>query len=324
MSAAVSAAAVVLVLAAAGALVFARLPDFDGESPPGSRAAVVGASEDGVFPALRTVEEIGTGAEPPRDSGAGVYPALTEPGRLLFPARAALERARRWAATRDGRIAFAVADRRGGLSGGNPRARFLSASLVKGMLLVAFLRGLEDTGAELSQAQRLSLGYMIRISDNASADAIYRRVGDPALRDLAARAGMRDFGIDGDWANATVTPADQARLFLALDRLLPPRYKRLARNLLETVSPLHTWGIPTAARPRWRTFFKGGWRPEAGSEVVHQGALLESGARQLGIAVMTADDPSMAYGERTIEGIARRLLAGGGASAFSTVPIRGD
>jgi len=322
--AAVSAAAIVLVLAAAGVLALAVVPDLGDDGPPGSRAAVVGASENGVYPALRAVEEIGGSAEQPRDSGVGVYPTLTAPDRLLFPTRAALEHARRWAAARKGRVAFAMADERGGVTGGDPFARFLSASLTKGMLLVAFLRGLEAAGAQPSHSEQLSLGYMIRLSDNASADSIYRRVGDAGLRDLARRAGMRDFLSTGDWANATVTPADQARLFRALDRLLPPRFRRLARDLLETVSEPHSWGIPRAARPRWHTFFKGGWRPEAGAEVVHQAALLESGSRQVGIAVMTAEDPSMAYGEQTIEGIARRLLEGGGASPAATVPGRGS
>ncbi|MGI8945507.1 MAG: serine hydrolase, partial [Thermoleophilaceae bacterium] len=192
------------------------------------------------------------------------------------------------------------------------------------MLLVAFLRDLDEAGEAVSEPERLTLGYMIRISDNASADSIYARVGDPALRDLAASVGMRDFRIDGSWADATVTPADQARLFAALDRLLPARFRRLARNLLETVSEAHTWGIPTAARPRWRTFFKGGWRPEAGAEVVHQAGLLEGGGRRLGIAVMTAGDPSMVYGERTIEGVARRLLSGGGPAPVATVPVGAD
>ena len=46
---------------------------------------------------------------------------------------------------------------------------------------------------------------------------------------------MRNFRIAGDWANATVTAADQARFFLALDRLVPARFLPLARNLLETI-----------------------------------------------------------------------------------------
>ena len=322
MSRAVSAAAVLMVLAA-GVVALAGPPGSgDGESP-GASAAVVGASESGVYPALQPIGEIGAAGDGERDSGAGVYPALTAPDRLLFPDERALRSARRWLATRRGRVAFAVADERGGVRGVDPRARFASASLTKAMILLAFLRRLDATGAQPSRFEELSLGYMIRISDNASTDSLYRRVGDAGLREVARRAGMRDFRIAGDWANATVTAADQARLFLRLDRLVPHRFLSLARTLLETVSPFHTWGIPDAARPRWRTFFKGGWRPEAGAEVVHQAALVESGARRLGVAVMTGDDPSMLYGERTIEGIARRLLAGSDSSAVPTVPRGG-
>jgi hypothetical protein len=189
------------------------------------------------------------------------------------------------------------------------------------MVLVAFLRRLEALRRDPTSFEALSMGYMIRISDNASADAIYRRVGDPLLRELARHAGMRDFAIEGDWANATVTAADQARFFRDLDRLVPPRFLELARNLLETVSPLQTWGIPSAVRPRWRVFFKGGWRPEAGAEVVHQGALLESGGTQVALAVMTAGNPSMAYGEQTIAGIARRLLGSSGSVLVPSVPV---
>src|SRR5213079_3190884 len=97
-----------------------------------------------------------------------------------------------------------------------------------------------------------TLGFMIRISDNDSAQRIYDRVGDAAMRDVARRAGMTHFAISGDWANATLTAGDQARFFLVLDDLVPPRFRELARDLLEGVAPYQTWGIPIAARPRWR------------------------------------------------------------------------
>ena len=322
MGRALAAAAVVLALAA-GILALAAVPELGEDDGPGARASVVGASESGVYPALQRVGEIGTSGDGAWDSGAGVYPTLTPTARLLVPGPKALRKARGWLATRRGKVAFAVIDGRGALSGVGLDERFVSASLTKAMILVAYLRRLEDTGGRPSQAELLSLGYMIRLSDNASADSIFARVDDEGVREVARLARMRNFRIAGDWANATITPADQARLFVALDRVVPARFVPLARTLLETVSPLQSWGIPRAARPRWRTFFKGGWRPEAGAELVHQAALLQSGTRRLGLAVMTSEDPSMAYGERTIEGLARRLLAGGESAAVHTVPRDG-
>jgi hypothetical protein len=266
-------------------------------------------SPPAIVPGLRGVDELAA-PEGQTDSGMGVYPALSPPARLVFPPGEAVAEARKYAGGRRGTVAFAVADGRGGVTGLNVDRPFRSASLTKAMLLVAYLR----RNAELSEADRLSLGYMIRISDNGSADTIYGRVGDALLRDVARRAGMTRFAIDGDWANATVTAADQARFFLALDRLLPPRHRALARNLLETVWREHTWGIPDASRPRWRTFFKGGWRPGGEGEVVHQGALLERRGRRVGVAVMSDGNPAMRYGEQSIEGVTRRLLATSTAS----------
>jgi hypothetical protein len=83
------------------------------------------------------------------------------------------------------------------------------------------------------------------------------------------------------------------------------------------VSAAHTWGVPRAARPRWRTFFKGGWRPEDNGELVHQSALLERGGRRVAVSVMTTGDRDMVYGEKTIEGVARRLF-GTQSSSFAS------
>ncbi len=275
-------------------------PGGDGRSPAGASQP----AGPGVVPGLRAVDTLDS-PEGQVDSGVGVYPALVPPQRLAFPGAGAIDAARAFARRRDGEVAFAVAGEREGVSGLDVNRTFQSASLSKAMLLIAMLR----RDKEPTESERISLGYMIRLSDNASADTIYARVGDAGLSKLARAAGMKRFAISGAWAHATVTPADQARFFLVADRLVPARERAFARTLLETVSAEQTWGVPKASRPGWRTLFKGGWRPEDDGELVHQSALLERGGRRMAIAVMTTGDRDMAYGERTIEGVARRLLS---------------
>ena len=313
-------AALLAVLAAAAlAVAGSGRPDV-GDGSDAAADGARGAQPPPVSPALRAITDLAIPGGPGQlDLGVGVYQALTIPEQLVFPGAAALRRARRFARTREGEVAFAVADDRGGVRGMDVHRPFPSASLSKAMMLVAFLRGLAAEDSEPTDSDLLTLGYMIRLSDNASADTIYSRVGDEALLELARRAGMQGFQISGDWANSTVTPADQARFFLAIDRLVPPRHRELARDLLETVSELQSWGIPAAARPRWRVFFKGGWRPETDGEMVHQAALLESGSRRAAIAVMSTGNPLMAYGEDSINGVTARLLSG---PATAAVPLR--
>jgi hypothetical protein len=257
-----------------------------------------------VYPELRAVAELSLPGHP-REGG---YPALRAPDALPFPSEAAIAAARAYVASRDAEVSFAVADESGGVRGLQQSRKFASASLTKAMILVAELDRLAEEDEELATGELASLGYMIRLSDNGSAEDIYRRVGDDRLRALADRAGMRDFEISGDWANATLTAADQARFFLSIDRLVAPRFRAVARELLSTVSEAHSWGIPRAARPRWSVFFKGGWRPDGDGSIVHQGALLEAGSERLAIAVLSDGNHDETYGHETAHGVARILL----------------
>jgi hypothetical protein len=61
------------------------------------------------------------------------------------------------------------------------------------------------------------------------------------------------------------------------------------------------------ARPRWQVFFKTGALPERG--LFNEVARLERAGVTFSVAVLTDGDPSMAYGEETIAGVAARLLA---------------
>jgi len=284
-------AVTVLVLAVLGLLLAS--PGLPG------RAETPGAPTASIYPALRPVSEL--------DSGP--YPALRAPGALVFPGPAGVQAARAYAATRQGRISFAVADDRGGIAGQDFDERFASASLSKAMILVAYLSRAARTHQKLTPAEIAWLTEMIRVSDNFSTSALVKRLGPEPIRQMAKRAGMRSFSIGNDWAGARVTAADQVRFFLAIDRLLRASQRSFARYLLEHVASFHSWGIPEAARPLgWRVYFKGGWRPDAHGQLVHQAALLERGSRRIAIAVLTSAAPSERYGQETIRGIARRLL----------------
>jgi hypothetical protein len=149
---------------------------------------------------------------------------------------------------------------------------------------------------------------MVTRSDNDAADSIYGRVGDSGLVAVARKARMRRFTIAGYWANAQVTASDLARFFSRLRNLLPRRHRRTGLGLLASVVRDQRWGLPRAAHGSWRVYFKGGWRATGRGELVHQGAWLTDGDRDLAIAVLTDAQPSRLYGIHTVRGIANRLL----------------
>jgi hypothetical protein len=247
------------------------------------------------------------------DISAGVTGARVRSGRGPkasgpYPSVTSMERAAAYLQTRTGRTAFAVVDSSGRELGLNAHSHFLSASVVKAMLLVAYLRRLAARHEQVGSPSQALLYPMIHVSDNHAASATWRIVGDDGLEDVARRAGMVDFELGPDWANEEISAADQARFFFGMDSLIPPQFRAYARSLLSAVDPSQSWGIPAAARPAWRVFFKGGWRGTYEGQLVTQIARLQRGARQIAIAVMTVSDPSMEYGEETIEGVAARLL----------------
>jgi beta-lactamase class A len=242
-----------------------------------------------------------------------------EAGALAHAASARAERpatvpdrvqaAARYARARGGLVSFAVIDSRGLTRGLSLDRPFVSASVVKALLLAAELRRLETAHAPLDELTRTLLSRMITHSDNASADAIYRRVGDAGLHRVARRAGMRSFGVSGYWGNARVTARDLARFLWTLDDLLPVRTRRFGLTVLERVVREQRWGIPAAAGPAWTVRFKGGWRSTERGRLAHQAAQLRDhrGSR-IAIAVLTDGQPGHGHATETVRGVAERLL----------------
>jgi hypothetical protein len=243
--------------------------------------------------------------------GGGRHALYQGTGRAPFgyPSRVSIDRARRYLAGRAGVKSFAVVTSEGRLYGSHVHRRFVSASVVKAMLLVAYLRKLHHSHRSLDAYSRSLLHPMIHVSDNDAATKVWSIVGNHRLRRLARHAGMKDFSIEGLWTNAMITAADQARFFYEMKGLLPSGFRRYANHLLSHITSSQSWGIPAAARPRgWKVFFKGGWRGTSRGQLVHQTARLKRAERQIAMAVLTDGNPSMGYGIQSIEGTAGRLL----------------
>jgi hypothetical protein len=237
------------------------------------------------------------------DRGTAATTASTTAAAPVLATSAGIDAARRYARTRQGTVAFAVLDQKGRLRGLNRTVVFPSASVVKAMLLVAVLR--QVGSGKLAPSTAATLKAMITVSDNDAASAIYNRVGGAGLRAVARAAHATHFRDVGNWADAQLTAADQARFFLHVDQLVPATHRRYARELLSSIIPAQRWGIPPVAdRHTLKVFFKGGWR----TGITHQVALLERGSQRIALAVLTRGEPSMAYGEQTIQGIAARVL----------------
>ena len=248
---------------------------------------------------------VGT-AEPPGARELSVQHAVSD-----YPWRVRVRSAARFARRRAGSVSFAVLDERRRLHGFHARRTYPSASVVKVMLMVAYLNRRPVRHRRLHRHDRRLMGPMIRRSDNATASAIYGLVGDGGLRRVAHRAGMRRFAPGGPvWGLSRITARDQARFMIRVDRLVPARHRAYALHLLTEIVRRQRWGMPGAVPKRWRLHFKGGFVPEGGGWKTHQVALLRRGGRRMSVAVLTRFNPSLHYGGRTIDGVTKRLFRG--------------
>ena len=183
---------------------------------------------------------------------------------MPYPPGERVDAARAFAEAAPGTVAFAVMDGQRGVRGLDPDAQFSSASVSKALLLAAELRRLARADEPLDGGTRSLLDSMITFSDNDAASAVYARVGDAGMQEVATAAGMRDFEVTpGYWGGAQVTAGDLARFFYDLDRNLPARFRAYGKRLLANVTSSQRWGIPAGAGGDWRVYFKGGWRPPA-------------------------------------------------------------
>jgi beta-lactamase class A len=229
------------------------------------------------------------------------------PAERVVPAKDRVRDAIDYARQRTGLVSVAVIDSDGHLRGWHAERRYVSASVAKAMLLAAELERLRADGLELDVATRALLERMITWSDNEAADAIYARVGDEGLIEVARAAGMRDFSVAGHWSTAQISARDMAWFMFRLHDSLAGADAGFGKGLLRDIVKEQRWGIPDGIAKGWRIYFKGGWRRTELGQLVHQIALVERGGRRMAIAVLTDAQPTHDEGVETARSVAARL-----------------
>jgi Beta-lactamase enzyme family len=218
---------------------------------------------------------------------------------------------------RKGEVRFAVRTERR-LWGHRRTDGVASASVVKALLLVAYLDDPRVRARRLKAADRRLIDPMVRRSDNGAASKVLAYVGPERVRAVARRAGMRRFVLGpGNWGASRIDASDQTRFFLHIDAHVVARHRATAMHLLRTVVPSQRWGVARVRPDGWRLYFKGGWGSGPGL-VDHQIALLRHGNDRVAVAVLTSGNPDHAYGQQTLRGVFARLLRGLGAQDVLT------
>ena len=243
-----------------------------------------------------------------------VGPALVALAAAPPPVAAAawtpgVKAARAYIAHRKGEVRFAVRTE-GRLWGYRRTDGVHSASVVKALLLVAYLDDPRVRSRPLRAADHRLVDPMIRRSDNAAAAKVLAYVGAARVRATARRVGMHRFGlVTGLWGASRIDASDQTRFFLHFEAHVVARHRATALHLLGAIVPSQHWGVARVRPDGWRLYFKGGWGSGRGL-VDHQVALLRAGAGRVAVAVLTSAHPDHEYARQTLRGVFARLLRG--------------
>lgn len=222
--------------------------------------------------------------------------------------------ARDFAQGRTSTVSFAFTSVNGREYGLAEKRRFYTASVIKPMLLAAYLHRSSVRRRSLTRDERrFLLGPMIRRSSNVDATEVNRIVGAGGVEGVVRRAGMPDFSYNPRWGHSLTSAREQADWYRSLDRAFPARHRRYARRLLGDIVERQRWGVAETVPDGWRLYFKGGWGiydPSRRTKIDHQVALLEKGRCRVSMAILTEGNHTRRYAKATERGVAERLLRG--------------
>jgi hypothetical protein len=211
---------------------------------------------------------------------------------------------------RGGVVTAAVQDLRTGQTWTyHPGDREQTGSIIKVDILETLLRQTQLSRAPLSSGQVGLVQGMIENSDNDDAQDLWSIIGESTgISAYNAKAGLTGTtpNTEGYWGETTTSALDQIRLLRVLVRkhsLLDVAFKHYELGLMEHVEPDQAWGVSGGVPSTVNIALKNGWLPlttYTDWEVNSIGRVTGDGRRYL-IAILTAHDPSEAYGISTTE-----------------------
>ncbi|MFD9444928.1 serine hydrolase [Streptomyces sp. NPDC060006] len=227
--------------------------------------------------------------------------------RLSHDIRAALS-------SRDGTVSVAVHDDLGLTCELASRRQYDSASVAKVLIMEGLLRRAEERGRKLTGWETTNVRPMIVSSDNDAAWRLWTALGHTYLNGFLARVRTRAtvLGPGGYWGLTRTTADDQMRLLDVLTHTRSfLRTRAYGLKLLSEVRSDQRWGVPAGMPAGLKAHVKNGWLPRSthGWRVHSVGAFTGEG-RAYRIVVLSHDNPTKAYGVRTIERIAQAVHRG--------------
>ncbi|MET9146752.1 serine hydrolase [Streptomyces sp. NPDC004042] len=208
-----------------------------------------------------------------------------------------------------------------------------TASIIKVDILAAALLRAQDAGRTLTARERAYAEPMIRRSDNASANALWRQIGEaPGLEAANRRLGLTETrgGSGPRWGLTRTTASDQIRLLRAVfapesggtagggtvsggtagGGALNAASRSYVRTLMNGIADDQDWGVSAAGSPAGAAL-KNGWLQRSTSglwDVNSVGRVTVDGRAYL-VAVLSDGNASMSEGVSLVERTARAAVS---------------
>jgi hypothetical protein len=219
-------------------------------------------------------------------------------------------------------VSVAVLDVESGDSAGYGDGQFDTASIVKADILAALLLQAQDEGRQLTAQEKAYASTMIRDSDNDSATALWKSIGQAAGLDAAnERLGLT--GTEGGdglyWGLTQTTAADQLTLLQQVfgddeGSELSAASRAYLQELMGRIAEGQDWGVSAAASggSSGSGFaLKNGWLPRTATglwDINSIGRVTVDGHDYL-VAVVSNGNTTKAKGVSLVEAAARAAVS---------------